>query len=199
MKPFSIIQSLIKKINNLKITKEEALVGWKHLGSNLLTINLVLSGLYMAIILSSATSVCGTSEYFEYKYQQNDSDRAYYRWNNYRDEWQNNHGLVCQDYIEVRTNHYSSEGLFPSAFQDFFLKLPYLLVLTSIYLMFYLLMVIYARRYEIREAKLTRREHSDYVMRFLHMDYVDVEDILNIAVVFRIVIILLLFSGVLSL
>jgi hypothetical protein len=153
----------------------------------------------MVIILSSATSVCGASEYFEIRKQSLDSDRAYYRWDNYRDEWQNNHGLVCQDYIEVRTNRYSSEGLFPSAFQDFFLKLPYLLVLTSIYLMFWLLMVIYSRRYEIRKAKLTGREHSDYVERFLHSESVDVEDILNIAVVFRIVIILLLFSGVLSL
>lgn len=165
-------------------SKDEVVVSWKQVGEGLLTFTLLFGFIYFFIVVGTIRSVCDVTEY-EKIWNSDDFDSYDYKYRILED-WREGAGSICSNY--VRTASRPDISFFEPRL------LAFTIPITSTYLFIFFLVRIYLRRLDIKEAKRNKKEHKDYVTRFLHEDYVPVEEVSNFAVIMRIFITFLIFS-----
>ena len=177
-------------------SKEEVVVSWKQVGEGLLTFTLGFGFIYFIVISLTIRSVCNVDEYQQIwnSYLEDvDSYDSYERYRIRFDDWREEAGSICTNYILTARD--SDESNFDAD------KLTLTIPITFSYLFIFFLVRIYVRRWEIkaRRKEIKRgirktEEHKDYGTRFLHMNNVPVEEVYNVAVIIRIFITFLIFS-----
>ena len=177
-------------------SKEEVVVSWKQVGEGLLTFTLGFGFIYFIVISLTIRSVCNVDEYQQIwnSYLEDvDSYDSYERYRIRFDDWREEAGSICTNYILTARD--SDESNFDAD------KLTLTIPITFSYLFIFFLVRIYVRRWEIKARRKEikrgirkKEEHKDYVTRFLHMNNVPVEEVYNVAVIIRIFITFLIFS-----